>query len=142
MKTTPVQFSGIAFVHLILTCSIEIPLLLLNRKKLKSSITSCSCCAIGLVPSFLINSCMAFYITKFIIAEVDQNSMVIDSLLGTLPITFTISIMSEVRVFTYYRDTSTSAIAIVMLLNVIIYCIANTCAILTYKHNPSFHEKF
>ena len=140
MQSVLVIFSGLSFLHLILTCGIEIPFLLINRKKIKSSVSTCSCCDIGLVPSFFINLCMAFYIAKFIVDNLDKNSMVLDGLLATLPITITISLMSEVRVFTYYRDTNTIAILIVALLNVVIYCIANTCVILTYKYNPNFHD--
>lgn len=139
-QVSVVHFSGLTFVHLIITCALEIPLLLLNRKKLLLALSECTCPSMTLVPSFLINLCLAFLFSRQI-TQYNRNLVIVDTFFDTLPLVIVISIMSEIRVFTYYRGTNFPPIFLIILANIIIYCIANVCIILTFKHNPNFHDK-
>ena len=135
-----VHFSGLTFVHLLVTCVIEIPLLLLNRKKILLSLSTCTCPSMTLVPSFLINFCLAVLFSEQLLNKYDQNLIIYNTFLDTLPLTIVISIMSEVRVFTYYRGTKFVPILLIVVANIATYCIANICIIVTFKCNPNFHN--
>lgn len=123
--------SALSFFNFLIITILETVFLLYFRKKIKNSIEPSSA-DIGVIPSFIINIATFIYISNFIIQKYKIQTSII-----TLPITSIIIFLSDIRVFTYYRNTNFYPIIYVSFSRFIFYNLANIFTIITYKYNPN-----
>lgn len=128
--------SALSFFNFLIITILETVFLLYFRKKIKNSIEPSSA-DIGVIPSFIINIATSIYISNFIIQKYKIQTSIITLFFDTLPITSIIIFLSDIRVFTYYRNTNFYPIIYVSFSRFIFYNLANISTIITYKYNPN-----
>lgn len=155
MESDPAIITALSLFNFLIITILETGSLLYFRKKIMNSIESSSA-DIGVIASFVINLITSIFITNLIVqsfkpisnSECEQGDhmprnngkkYIINIFLDTIPNTFIIIFLSDIRVFTYYRNTKFYPIFCVALSRFIFYNLANISTILTYKYNPNFH---
>lgn len=136
--------SALSLFNFLIITILETSFLLFFRKKIKNSIES-SHADIGLIASFIINIPTSIFITNFIIESFKplcyekEKKYIISIFFDTIPRTFIITFLSDIRVFTYYRNTNFYPIICVSFSRFIFYNLANISTIIAYKYNPNLH---
>lgn len=151
MESDPAIITALSLFNFLIITILETGSLLYFRKKIMNSIESSSA-DIGVIASFVINLITSIFITNLIVQSFkpisdsenekekgEQKKYIINIFLDTIPNTFIIIFLSDIRVFTYYRNTRFYPIFCVALSRFIFYNLANISTILTYKYNPNFH---
>ena len=152
-NSDPAIITALSLFNFLIITILETASLLYFRKKIMNSIESSSA-DIGVIASFVINLITSIFITNLIVQSFkpisncekgeqgeqgDQKKYIINIFLDTIPYTFIIIFLSDIRVFTYYRNTKFYPIFCVALSRFLFYNLANISTILTYKYNPNFH---
>ena len=152
-NSDPAIITALSLFNFLIITILETASLLYFRKKIMNSIESSSA-DIGVIASFVINLITSIFITNLIVQSFkpisncekgeqgeqgDQKKYIINIFLDTIPNTFIIIFLSDIRVFTYYRNTKFYPIFCVALSRFLFYNLANISTILTYKYNPNFH---
>lgn len=156
-NSDPAIITALSLFNFLIITILETGFLLYFRKKIMNSIESSSA-DIGVIASFIINLITSIFITNLILQSFKPISncecekekgehmpsnngkkYIINIFLDTIPNTFIIIFLSDIRVFTYYRNTKFYPIFCVALSRFLFYNLANISTILTYKYNPNFH---
>ena len=159
-NSDPAIITALSLFNFLIITILETGFLLYFRKKIMNSIESSSA-DIGLIASFIINLITSIFITNLIVqsfkpisdyeSEKEKGEHMLSNnekkytklcftiFFDTIPNTFIIIFLSDIRIFTYYRNTKFYPIFCVALSRFLFYNLANISTILTYKYNPNFH---